>query len=137
MKQKNDDAYKSIGEVAKDLNLVNLKTGKLNTHTIRFWEKEFKQIKPIILKGNRRYYDKKNIELLKKVYFLLKDQGMTIKGSGKIEQNFEIQESLELLKNKCVYKTLKFMWKKILKLNLDNLSILLPLTSLRKMKDLK
>ena len=41
-----DDAYKSIGEVAKILNLVNKKNGNLNTHTIRFWEKEIKQIKP-------------------------------------------------------------------------------------------
>ena len=56
----------------------------LPTHTIRYWEKEFKQIKPKILNGNRRYYDQKNIELLKKVYFLLKDQGMTINGVKKI-----------------------------------------------------
>ena len=41
IKHKLDDAYKSIGEVAQDLNLINPKTGKLNTHTIRFWEKEF------------------------------------------------------------------------------------------------
>ena len=53
---KEDTAYKSIGEVAKLLNLVNLKTGKLNTHTIRFWEKEFNQIKPKIFAGKRRYY---------------------------------------------------------------------------------
>ena len=66
MKNKLDNAYKSIGEVAKLLNLVNLKTGKLNTHTIRFWEKQFIQIKPKILTGNRRYYDKSSIELLKK-----------------------------------------------------------------------
>ena len=39
---KSDSAYKSIGEVAKILNLVNKKNGNLNTHTIRFWEKEFK-----------------------------------------------------------------------------------------------
>ena len=43
-----DTAYKSIGEVAKILDLVNKKNGSLNTHTIRFWEKEFKQIKPKI-----------------------------------------------------------------------------------------
>ena len=48
IKQKFDDAYKSIGEVAQDLNLINPKTGKLNTHTIRFWEKEFKEIKRIV-----------------------------------------------------------------------------------------
>ena len=56
----------------------------LPTHTIRFWEKEFKQIKPKILRGNRRYYDKKNIDLLKKIKFLLKDQGMTINGVKKL-----------------------------------------------------
>ena len=84
IKQKFDDAYKSIGEVAQDLNLINPKTGKLNTHTIRFWEKEIKQIKPKILTGNRRYYDKNTIDLLKKVKFLLKDHGMTINGVKKL-----------------------------------------------------
>ena len=84
IKQKLDEAYKSIGEVAKDLNLVNPKTGKLNTHTIRFWEKEFKQIKPKIFAGKRRYYDDKSIELLKKIKFLLKTKGLTIKGAKKI-----------------------------------------------------
>ena len=83
----NNKKYKSIGEVAKILNLVDKKTGKLSTHTLRFWEKEFKQIKPKILNGNRRYYDQKNIELLKKVHFLLKEQGMTINGVKKILDN--------------------------------------------------
>ena len=63
---KTDNAYKSIGEVAKILNLVNKKNGTLNTHTIRFWEKEFKQIKPKIFTGKRRYYDKTSIDILKK-----------------------------------------------------------------------
>ena len=63
--------YKTIGEVAKILDLKTKKGQSSSTHTIRFWEKEFKQIKPKILNGNRRYYDTKNIELLKKVYFLL------------------------------------------------------------------
>ena len=82
--KKFDDAYKSIGEVAKILNLVNKKNGTLNTHTIRFWEKEFKTIKPRILAGRRRYYDKSTIETLKKIKFLLKNQGMTIKGAKKV-----------------------------------------------------
>ena len=77
-------AYKSIGEVAKMLNLVNKKKGTLNTHTIRFWEKEFKQIKPTILNGNRRYYNNNTIEVLKKIQYLLKDQGMTINGAKKV-----------------------------------------------------
>jgi DNA-binding transcriptional MerR regulator len=81
---KSDAAYKSIGEVAEILDLVNKKKGTLNTHTIRFWEKEFKQIKPKILSGNRRYYNKETIELLKKVKYLLKDQGMTINGVKKL-----------------------------------------------------
>ena len=96
MKKKNDDAYKSIGEVAKDLNLVNPKTGKLNTHTIRFWEKEFKQIKPKIFSGKRRYYDKNSIDTLKKIRFLLKDKGFTINGVKKFlinERSFNLDES--------------------------------------------
>ena len=84
MIHKNDNAYKSIGEVAKILDLVNSKKGTLNTHTIRFWESEFKQIKPKILSGNRRYYNKETIEILKKVKYLLKEQGMTIKGVKKV-----------------------------------------------------
>ena len=86
-------AYKTIGEVAEILS-SNSKNGKLiETHTIRFWEKKFKQIKPRILDGKRRYYDTKNIELLKRVHFLLKEKGMTINGVKKILDN---QESLKL-----------------------------------------
>ena len=84
---KTDSAYKSIGEVAKILNLINKKNGNLNTHTIRFWEKEFKQIKPKILTGKRRYYDKTSIDILKKIKYLLKDQGMTISGVKKLLNN--------------------------------------------------
>jgi len=80
MINKNDEAYKTISEVAELLNLVNTKTGKVSTHTLRFWEKEFKQIKPRIFAGNRRYYDTKTIEIIKKIKFLLKEKGMTIKG---------------------------------------------------------
>ena len=87
--------YKTISQVAKLLNLINNKTGKINTHTLRFWEKQFKQIKPIILSGRRRYYDKKSIELLKQIKYLLKDRGMTISGVKKIltnEKSFELDE---------------------------------------------
>ena len=84
---KTDTAYKSIGEVAKLLNLINKKNGNLNTHTIRFWEKEFKQIRPKILTGKRRYYDLSSIKILKKVKFLLKEQGMTINGVKKLLNN--------------------------------------------------
>ena len=89
MMSKTKDSYKTISEVSKILGSISKKGENLPAHTIRYWEKEFKQIKPIILSGNRRYYDKKNIELLKKVKFLLKDQGMTIKGVKKILKNKE------------------------------------------------
>ena len=78
--KENKKTYKSISEVAKILNLVNKKNGKLSTHTIRFWEKEFRQIKPFIFSGKRRYYDDKTILILKKIQFLLKNKGMTVKG---------------------------------------------------------
>ena len=80
MVNKSDNAYKTIGEVVKILNLKSRSGQKTPTHTIRFWEKEFKQIKPKIFAGNRRHYNKTNIDLLKKIKFLLKDQGMTING---------------------------------------------------------
>ena len=101
MINKNLDAYKSIGEVAKILDLVNAKKGTLNTHTIRFWEKEFKQIKPKILNGNRRYYNNQTIEVLKKVKFLLKEQGMTINGVKKI-LNSDKSLNLDELSNNSI-----------------------------------
>ena len=101
MINKNSDAYKSIGEVAKILDLVNVKKGTLNTHTIRFWEKEFKQIKPKILNGNRRYYNNQTIEVLKKVKFLLKEQGMTINGVKKV-LNSDKSLNLDELSNNSI-----------------------------------
>ena len=116
-----DNAYKSIGEVTKLLNLKSNKKGSLPTHTIRFWEKQFKQIRPKIFNGNRRYYDEKCINLLKKVKYHLKDQGMTINGVKKIldnEDTLKLDEmadksiKAEKLKNKLtkisnILKTLK------------------------------
>ena len=78
--KKESEAYKTIGEVAKIVGLINKKNGTLSTHTIRFWEKEFRQIKPIILSGKRRYYSNKEIHIIKLIKYFLKDKGMTIKG---------------------------------------------------------
>ena len=82
--KREESKYKTIGEVAKILNLINQKNGLPSTHTIRFWEKEFKQIKPKIFKGNRRYYDENSINILKKIKYLLKDKGMTLNGVKKV-----------------------------------------------------
>ena len=92
---KSDSAYKTIGEVAKILDLKSNKNGALPTHIIRFWETQFKQIKPKILNSNRRYYDENCINILKKVKFLLKEQGMTINGVKKVlngDQSLELDE---------------------------------------------
>jgi len=122
---KTDNAYKSIGEVAKILNLINKKNGNLNTHTIRFWEKEFKQIKPKILTGKRRYYDKTTIDILKKIKYLLKDQGMTIIGVKKLLNNkksFKLDEfsnnsiSVDNIKIKNKLKNISNLIKQIKKL---------------------
>ena len=69
----------NISQLANLLNLVNSKTKKPSNYILRYWEKEFKQIKPMILK-NRRYYSDKQINIIKLIKFLLKDKGMTIKG---------------------------------------------------------
>ena len=91
--KKSSKAYKTIGEVAEILELDSVGIKK-NTHTIRYWESEFKQIKPIII-NKRRHYDDKNIDLLKKIKFLLKDKGMTISGAKKQlnEDFFDIEPS--------------------------------------------
>ena len=122
---KTDNAYKSIGEVAKILNLINKKNGNLNTHTIRFWEKEFKQIKPKILTGKRRYYDKTSIDILKKIKYLLKDQGMTISGVKKLlnsKKSLKLDEfpnnsiSVDNIKIKNKLKNISDLIKQIKKL---------------------
>lgn len=83
MKKKSKSAYRTISEAAIEIGLINQKNNKPNTHTLRFWEKSFKQLKPKILFGNRRYYSSNDIYLLKLIYNLLKKQGMTISGAKK------------------------------------------------------
>ncbi len=98
MNKKLNNAYKTIGEVAELLNLKNEKNGKLNTYILRFWEKEFKQIKPKLINNKRRYYDKNTINLLKRIKFLLKDQGMTIKGVKNIikDERFILDDEINV-----------------------------------------
>ena len=84
---KSEDAYKTIGEVTKELGLIDKKTGHLQTHTLRYWETQFKQIKPLIRAGKRRYYSQKDFEFIKFVKYLLKEKGLTINGVRKILNN--------------------------------------------------
>ena len=85
--KKKPEAYRTIGEVAEIVGLVDKKRGTLSTHTIRFWEKEFSQIKPKILSGKRRYYNNKIIRIIKLIKYLLKEKGMTIKGVKAVLNN--------------------------------------------------
>ena len=110
---KSDSAYKTIGEVAKILQLKSKKKGVLPTHTIRFWETQFKQIKPKILNANRRYYDEATINLLKKVKFLLKDKGMTINGVKKVLKGEEYLELDEMVNNSIKADNLRNKLNKI------------------------
>ncbi len=121
---KSDNAYKTISEVVKILKLKSNKEGKLPTHTIRFWEKQFKQIKPKIFNSNRRYYDENTINILKKVKFLLKDQGMTINGVKKILDSKESLDLDEIANNSIKADNFKNKLIKISKI-------------LKKLKDLK
>ena len=112
--KKNSKAYKTIGEVAEILELDSI-GNKKNTHTIRYWETEFKQVKPIMI-NKRRHYDDKNIELLKRIKFLLKDKGMTING---VKRQLNINNSeLDEIDNISINtkKILKSKLKKISKI---------------------
>ena len=116
---KNVNAYKTIGEVAKELNLINDKTGRVQTHTLRYWETEFRQIKPSIKAGGRRYYSEKSIKIIRFVKFLLKEKGLTIKGVKRILSNPKldtIDPNMDLGIYKTNLKTKENIQKKIKKI---------------------
>ena len=79
-----NDAYKTIGEITKELGLIDKKTGHIQTHTLRYWETQFKQIRPQIRAGKRRYYSASVFKTIKYIKFLLKEKGLTINGAKKI-----------------------------------------------------
>ena len=76
-----DKKYFSISEVSE---LCNIKS-----HTLRFWEKEFKELQPVTRKGSRRYYQSQEIDLIKRIQRLLYEEGMTIAGAKKSLQSFK------------------------------------------------
>ena len=73
----------SISQLSYKLNLISPKNKKPKNYILRYWEKEFKQIKPKII-NKRRYYSTQQIELIKLIHFLLKNKGMTINGVKKV-----------------------------------------------------
>ena len=85
--------YLDISELSAKLELINKKTGKPANYILRFWEKEFSGIKPTLFKGNRRYYDKKQVDKISYIKYLLKDKGLTIKGAKqflRIKKNIDV-----------------------------------------------
>ena len=84
----------NISELSKKLRIIHPKDNKPMNYILRYWEKEFKQIKPKII-NNRRYYSEDQVEIIKLIKYLLKDKGMTIKGA-KIVLNSKINKLDEL-----------------------------------------
>jgi DNA-binding transcriptional MerR regulator len=78
------DKLIDITALSIKLGLINKDNLKPKTHTLRYWEKKFSQLKPLILQGGRRYYSFKQIEIAKLIFFLLKKQGLTIEGAQKV-----------------------------------------------------
>ena len=128
--KKKDAAYKTIGEVAKELDLVDKDTGHLQTYTIRYWETQFKQIRPIIRAGKRRYYSIKDLKIIKYIKFLLKDKGLTINGVKKMLNDKESQ-SIDDDADLSVYKP-SLETTKIIKEKVKNISKII-----KELKDIK
>ncbi len=65
--------YFTIGEVSE---LCNVKP-----HVLRYWEQEFPQLKPVKRRGNRRYYQRQDVMIIRQIRALLYEQGFTIGGA--------------------------------------------------------
>ena len=104
--------FKTIGQIALDL--------KLQQHVLRFWESRFKQLKPLKLSGNRRYYRETDVELIGYIKNLLHEDCVSIKGVKKIFGNQTINQILKsknpILKKKNVLSNDKNFKKE----NFDN-----------------
>ena len=85
---------------------------EIKSNTLRFWEKEFKHLKPVTRKGNRRYYQKEDIRLIKKIRALLYEDGMTITGAKRSLQS-STQEDGQDTEMKTLLKDLKDLLIKI------------------------
>ena len=115
--------YLSISELSVALDLVNSFNKKPKNHILRYWEKEFTQIRPKIING-RRYYSKEQVEILKLIKFLLKNEGLTINGVKSILNNKKNK-----LDDYNSYSLRTDYYKKYLKDKTDNI--------LKKLKELK
>ena len=112
------------------MGLIDKKNGNLQTHTIRYWETQFKLIKPKIRAGRRRYYSTKDVKIISFIKFLLKEKGLTINGVKKIlnhKESHSIDDSINLGVYKPYLKSTK-----IIKDKAQNISKII-----KQLKDLK
>lgn len=94
----NRKVYYKIGEVCE---ITNLKPSVL-----RFWEKEFKEIRPHKTSSNRRLYTKENIEIIEKIKFLLYNKKLTIEGAKKALKSKEDSKAIDAQKIEYIKKEL-------------------------------
>jgi DNA-binding transcriptional MerR regulator len=78
--------YFTIGEVS-DLCAVK-------PHVLRYWEQEFPQLKPVKRRGNRRYYQRQDVLVIRQIRALLYDQGFTIGGARQRLDGEEAREDV-------------------------------------------
>jgi DNA-binding transcriptional MerR regulator len=81
--EKSPDAFRTISEVAEELDLPQ--------HVLRFWETRFSQIKPMKRGGGRRYYRPNDVDMLRGIKHLLYEEGYTIKGVQKLLRENGVQ----------------------------------------------
>ena len=114
--KKSEGSYKTIGEITKELGLIDKKTGRLQTHTIRYWETQFRQIRPTVKAGGRRYYSVKIFKIIKYIKFLLKERGLTINGAKKIlnsSDTHSIDDNINIGINKSDLNKTKIIKNKV------------------------
>lgn len=102
-----DKRYFTIGEVS-DLCAVK-------PHVLRYWEQEFPQLRPAKRRGNRRYYQRQEVVLVRQIRSLLYENGFTIGGAKQrlIESNNEEENSQQ---NQQIFKELRIELEKILEI---------------------
>ena len=86
------DAYKTIGEVSKELNIP--------THIIRFWETKFERLKLVKRKNNHRYYSKEDMIFILNIKKLVAEEGYTIKG---VQKNLKNNKNRDTFNNEEEY----------------------------------
>ena len=114
--KKNSNYLYSISEIVKTINLELNNNQKITVNTIRFWEKKFSTIKSIRLNGNRRLFNKDNLEKIKFIRFLLKDRGLSIIGAKTILKEFKKLDDYNnsSVRNSIIKTNFKNKAKKIL-----------------------